>query len=259
MPPDLRTIYRSPEAIVHWPDINYVCTNCGMKPGDPDYDLGCPTTPPEIIPQTVKELGGIYTMPEKTPEEAIAEARGRLADIEAKSEALVEESLDEIAELNKQKRAKDIREELEEIESFSKTEEALPMPDEAAARSYDHMIDADRYALQRENIFEEDGIHDAPYAAVLLNQCAKLYAERNAVYKDNFRMVGAIMKALFPDGPPALETVQDYNRWHLFELAIVKLSRYAVTYNEGGHEDSLDDLIVYMAMVAQCDHENGHR
>lgn len=100
---------------------------------------------------------------------------------------------------------------------------------------------------------------DQPYVSELLSSLAGLYAERNAVYKDNFRRVGDVMVALFPDGPPKLETTADYCRWHLFELAIVKLSRYAVAYNAGGHVDSLDDLIVYMAMVAACDRENGKR
>ncbi len=102
--------------------------------------------------------------------------------------------------------------------------------------------------------------HDRlPYASQLLHKSADLFAERNAVYKDNFRMVGAIMKAMFPDGPPKLETEHDYNRWHLFELSIVKLTRYAINYNAGGHADSIDDQIVYLAMVAALDYEAGNR
>lgn len=87
-------------------------------------------------------------------------------------------------------------------------------------------------------------------AGDILEKSAKLFEERNAVYKDNWRKVGAIMTILFPDGPPKLEDETDYNRWHLFELAIVKLTRYAVQYNDGGHRDSIHDMIVYLAMVA---------
>ena len=101
--------------------------------------------------------------------------------------------------------------------------------------------------------------HDLPYVSKLLNDSAALFAQRNAVYKDNFRMVGKIMKALFPGEAPVLETEADYTRWHLFELSIVKLSRYAVNYDKGGHADSLDDMIVYLAMVAALDSENGDR
>lgn len=89
----------------------------------------------------------------------------------------------------------------------------------------------------------------------ILSEAAKLFAERNAVYKDNWRKVGAIMAILFPDGPPMLEDETDYNRWHLFELAIVKLTRYAVQYNDGGHRDSIHDMIVYLAMVAGIEEE----
>jgi hypothetical protein len=92
-------------------------------------------------------------------------------------------------------------------------------------------------------------------AADVLSESAKLFAERNAVYKDNWRKVGAIMVALFPDGPPHLETEDDYNRWHLFELAIVKLTRYATHYNEGGHKDSIEDMVVYLSMVASIDRD----
>jgi hypothetical protein len=99
---------------------------------------------------------------------------------------------------------------------------------------------------------------DLPYVTELLIRLGGLFAERNAVYKDNFHMVGRIMAAMFPDGI-TLKTAEDFDRWHLFELKIVKLSRYAVNYEKGGHEDSLDDDIVYTAMVAALDAENGHR
>lgn len=92
-------------------------------------------------------------------------------------------------------------------------------------------------------------------AGDILTKNLKLFKQRNALYQDNFRMVGKVMLALFPDGPPKLETEQDYDRWHLFELGIVKLTRYAVHYNNGGHEDSVDDMIVYMSMVAALDKE----
>ena len=97
------------------------------------------------------------------------------------------------------------------------------------------------------------------YVTELLKRHATLFEERNSVYGDNYRMVGRIMKAMFPDGVPEILSEADFNRWHLFELAIVKLSRYAVNYQHGGHADSLDDLIVYLARVAMCDKEQGHR
>jgi hypothetical protein len=92
-----------------------------------------------------------------------------------------------------------------------------------------------------------------PYVTELLNRMAILYAERNAVYQDNYLKVGAVMAAMFPEGK-VLKTADDFNRWHLFELAIVKLTRYANQYEDGGHADSIEDMIVYLAMVAGLDH-----
>lgn len=83
---------------------------------------------------------------------------------------------------------------------------------------------------------------------------AETFAERNKVYGNNYEMVGRIMQAMFPNGI-TLKTVEDYNRWHLFELAIVKLSRYAVNYEAGGHQDSIHDMIVYLAMVQELDRQ----
>jgi hypothetical protein len=92
-----------------------------------------------------------------------------------------------------------------------------------------------------------------PFVASKLHGLADLFAERNAVYKDNFRMVGRIMVAMFPEGIE-LKTEEDHNKFHLFMLKIVKLSRYVVNYDQG-HIDSIDDDIVYTAMVAALDEE----
>lgn len=81
------------------------------------------------------------------------------------------------------------------------------------------------------------------------------FRERNAVYGNNFFMVGDVLKALFPDGPPVLETAQDYARYDLLTMIVGKLTRYAKSYSAGGHEDSLEDLGVYSAILAQFDAE----
>lgn len=88
-----------------------------------------------------------------------------------------------------------------------------------------------------------------------LQDTTRLFDERNRVYKDNFRKVGAIMKTLFPEGPPVLSQ-KDFEKWHLWELFIVKLTRYANNYQEG-HADSLQDMMVYLAMIAELDSEHG--
>lgn len=75
---------------------------------------------------------------------------------------------------------------------------------------------------------------------------AVTFSERNKVYGDNYKRVGAVMSALFPDGV-SLKTADDYNAWHLFELMIVKLTRFANTNMT--HKDSIHDAAVYAAMV----------
>lgn len=84
---------------------------------------------------------------------------------------------------------------------------------------------------------------------------ARTYEERNRVYKDNFRVVGRLMNAMFPNGAPKMSNEEDFNRWHIFELIIVKLTRYVQNWNQGGHKDSLDDILVYVAMLQEIDSE----
>lgn len=83
-------------------------------------------------------------------------------------------------------------------------------------------------------------------AAEILADMADTYRQRNAVYGDNYKRVGAVMEAMFPNGV-MLKTAEDFNVWHLFELAVVKMTRFA---NTGlTHQDSIHDMAVYAAMV----------
>ena len=83
-------------------------------------------------------------------------------------------------------------------------------------------------------------------ASVILDEMADTFRERNKIYGDNYKRVGDVMAAMFPNGI-VLRTAEDFNRWHLFELKIVKLTRFA---NSGlTHADSIHDDAVYAAMV----------
>lgn len=82
-------------------------------------------------------------------------------------------------------------------------------------------------------------------AADILDEMAATFRERNAVYGDNAVMVGQVMQVLFPNGV-TLKTPEDYHMWHLFELKIVKLTRFAISGLT--HEDSIHDDGVYSAM-----------
>ena len=82
-------------------------------------------------------------------------------------------------------------------------------------------------------------------ADAILAEMAQTYRQRNAVYGNNFQMVGPVMKLLFPDGAPA--NLLGHDAFHLFELVIVKLSRLAVSNLT--HIDSAHDAAVYCAMI----------
>jgi hypothetical protein len=82
-------------------------------------------------------------------------------------------------------------------------------------------------------------------APAILRAMAQTFEERSVTYRDNFRMVGPIMGILFPDGVP-LEVLSN-PAFHLFELKIVKLTRFAISNLK--HLDSIHDDGVYSAMI----------
>lgn len=79
----------------------------------------------------------------------------------------------------------------------------------------------------------------------ILTEMASTFKERNAVYGDNYKMVGKLMAVLFPHGVPP--TVLHSDQFHLFELKLVKLSRFAISNLQ--HQDSIHDDGVYSAMI----------
>jgi len=83
-------------------------------------------------------------------------------------------------------------------------------------------------------------------AADILAEMADTFRERNKIYGDNYKTVGNVMLALFPDGM-SHKTDHDYNIWHLMELAVVKLTRLA--NSKMTHKDSVHDAAVYLAML----------
>ncbi len=81
---------------------------------------------------------------------------------------------------------------------------------------------------------------------------AQLFKERAAVYGENYLKHGLVLQALFPNGF-RLQSVNDHNRFGLLTQVVAKLTRYCENFNEGGHEDSLNDLSVYSQMLAYVD------
>lgn len=88
----------------------------------------------------------------------------------------------------------------------------------------------------------------------ILQTGAATFAERNAVYGDNFEMVGRVMKAMFPHGV-TLVTMEDFLVWHTFELSVVKLSRLAASGLT--HKDSVQDLMVYSGILQHLMNKRG--
>lgn len=84
-----------------------------------------------------------------------------------------------------------------------------------------------------------------------LEASANLYRERSKQYGDNYKKLGFVAHALMPDGL-VVTSPADWNRIHLFIMKLVKLTRYAENFSRG-HPDSLDDDIVYTAMLAEVD------
>lgn len=82
-------------------------------------------------------------------------------------------------------------------------------------------------------------------AADVLERMAQTFRERNKAYGENYRMVAKLVAVLWPNGVPPELVVTD--AWHLFELKLVKLSRFAVSNLT--HQDSIHDDAVYSAMI----------
>lgn len=91
-----------------------------------------------------------------------------------------------------------------------------------------------------------------PFVASELKAKADLFAQRAAVYGDNYKFFGQAMMGLFPRGLHCT-TEEEFARLGIFIMLASKLSRYAQNFNRGGHEDSLDDTSVYAMMLKEID------
>jgi len=92
-------------------------------------------------------------------------------------------------------------------------------------------------------------------ASDVLRELADLFDEKDKAYGPTYRMIGRQLKILFPGGI-TLKTATDFNRFFLINQALVKLHRYCNRF-ETGHKDSNEDLVVYGAMLAETDRNNG--
>jgi len=98
------------------------------------------------------------------------------------------------------------------------------------------------------------GKSDEKFVVKELMAAAELYKERNAEYGDNYKKVGQLMLAYFPDGI-TLKEEKDFIRYSMFSAVVNKMFRYAVKFDDGGHYDSARDAAVYATMLNEIDHE----
>ena len=86
-----------------------------------------------------------------------------------------------------------------------------------------------------------------------LRAAAEIYEQRNAMYGDNYKKFGTWAQPLLADCNAT--TVTDVNRLGVLLQMLSKMSRYVENFNAGGHDDSLDDLVVYSMMLKELDSE----
>jgi hypothetical protein len=81
--------------------------------------------------------------------------------------------------------------------------------------------------------------------ADILREMANTVEERSRQYGARFEVVPELVKVLWPNGVPS-DLVTD-PRWHLFELLLNKIARFATTNLQ--HQDSIHDAAVYSAII----------
>lgn len=90
-----------------------------------------------------------------------------------------------------------------------------------------------------------------PKANEILKNASFTYEAKAKEYGSSYTNHGTVMHGLFPRGV-ALAGVEDFTRFALVDLMVVKLVRYCVNFQKG-HLDSLTDLMVYAAMLQEVD------
>jgi len=89
-----------------------------------------------------------------------------------------------------------------------------------------------------------------------LKDAAELFEKRNAQYGNNYKTMGAVMDAMYPEGL-FVQGPGDWLRLMLQVHRVTKETRYACNFKNGGHQDSMEDLSVYAQMAAETDEEAG--
>lgn len=79
---------------------------------------------------------------------------------------------------------------------------------------------------------------------------AATFRERDAVYGPSYIRFGQVMDGLFPEGLHIQKgDINSHIRLGVFVQLISKMTRYAETLQDGGHEDCAHDIMVYGAIL----------
>ena len=76
--------------------------------------------------------------------------------------------------------------------------------------------------------------------------------EREALYGSGSGDLGRALAAMLPEGV-TLEGPDDFARFHDFQQVVAKLNRYAKSFGEGGHLDSIHDAGNYAKLLEAQD------
>ena len=88
-----------------------------------------------------------------------------------------------------------------------------------------------------------------------LHRAAEIYEQRNAIYGNNYRRFGPVLALVLAGQQLNPADPDEMNRLGILVQIVAKLTRYGENFTRGGHDDSLDDNIVYSAMLKELDQE----
>lgn len=94
---------------------------------------------------------------------------------------------------------------------------------------------------------------DVPAA---LKKSADIYQSRNGNYKDCWLKTGEVLKIIFGENIN-LKSADDFTKFQVINMIISKVIRYVTS--EMKHQDSVDDLITYAAMLASLNAAGGNK
>lgn len=85
-----------------------------------------------------------------------------------------------------------------------------------------------------------------------LKNAGKIFAKKEIEYGSIWKNHGKLIRVLFPRGVSAPDELS-IARYSIVNMIAAKLARYCNNFEKGGHQDSLDDIIVYAAMLLELD------